>query len=124
METVSPNIYVNDLQATIDFYSNLGFKVITTVPPEGEPIFALMMNGGVTFMFQTFASLGDTLPEIPLQTGAPILLYVNMKGVRKFHDEIKDKVSIHRGLEVTFYGATEFSVLDNNGILLTFAEDE
>jgi len=29
-----------------------------------------------------------------------------------------------KGLEKTFYGATEFSIEDNNGYLLTFAEDE
>jgi len=28
-----------------------------------------------------------------------------------------------KGLEKTFYGATEFSITDNNGFVLTFAED-
>jgi hypothetical protein len=37
---------------------------------------------------------------------------------------IKDKVTVLKGLEKTFYGATEFSILDNNGYVLTFADDE
>ncbi|RYX82633.1 hypothetical protein EON73_04210, partial [bacterium] len=45
METVSPNLYVKDLQETISFYKILGFQVITEVPDDGNPIFALMMNG-------------------------------------------------------------------------------
>jgi hypothetical protein len=37
---------------------------------------------------------------------------------------MKDKVKVVKELEITFYGATEFTILDNNGYLLTFAEDE
>jgi hypothetical protein len=33
-------------------------------------------------------------------------------------------VNVIKELEKTFYGATEFSIEDNNGYLLTFAEDE
>jgi hypothetical protein len=33
-------------------------------------------------------------------------------------------VKVIKGLEKTFYGATEFSILDNNGYILTFAENE
>jgi hypothetical protein len=29
-----------------------------------------------------------------------------------------------KGIEKAFYGATEFSIEDNNGYLITFAEDE
>lgn len=54
METVSPNLYVKDLQETISFYQILGFQVITVVPDNSNPVFALMMNGGVTFMFSNF----------------------------------------------------------------------
>jgi hypothetical protein len=31
---------------------------------------------------------------------------------------------IVKGIEKTFYGATEFSIQDINGYILTFAEDE
>jgi uncharacterized glyoxalase superfamily protein PhnB len=126
METVSPNIFVNDLPATIAFYKLLRFEVITTVPAEsGEgDQFALMMNGKTTFMFQTFRSIGETLPFIPRTGGGALLLYVKLTGIRKFYEEIKDKVTLLTGLEKTFYGATEFSLLDNNNFMLTFAEDE
>jgi len=44
--------------------------------------------------------------------------------IRNFFEQIKDNVKVVKGLEKTFYGATEFSIEDNNGYLLTFAEDE
>ncbi len=44
--------------------------------------------------------------------------------LRAFHDRIKDLVKVIKPIETTFYGATEFSVLDESGYVLTFAEDE
>jgi len=124
METVSPNLYVKDLQETISFYQILGFQVITVVPDNSNPVFALMMNGSVTFMFQTFASIENMLPVVSRQSGGSLLLYIKVKSVRQFYEDIKDKVTVLQGLETTFYGATEFSIQDNNNFMLTFAEDE
>lgn len=125
MESVSPNIFVDDLPRTIEYYQKLGFQVITSVPDEkGNMIFALMMNGTVTFMFQTFKSIENQLPSVSRQPGGSLLLYIKMKGIRSFFEKIDGKVKILSGLEKTFYGATEFSVIDPNNFVLTFAEDE
>ena len=125
METVSPNIFVHDIQATISFYELLGFEVINSVPDDsGKLIFVLMVNGSVTFMFQTFESLADSLPIVNRNNGGSLLLYVKMKGIRSFFEQVKNKVTVLTSLEKTFYGATEFSIQDNNNYLITFAEDE
>ena len=124
MDSLSPNIFVKDIDETINFYKTLGFKVAMSVPEEGDFVWVMMTCGNVSFMFQTFESLGSELPEISRQNGGSLLLYIQTKEIRKFHDEIKDKVEIIKGLEKTFYGATEFSILDNNGYVLTFAENE
>lgn len=75
-------------------------------------------------MFQTFDSLGNELPTISRQNGGSLLLYIQIKEIRKFYEEIKDKVIVIKELEKTFYGATEFSIQDINNYILTFAEDE
>ncbi|NVO10899.1 MAG: glyoxalase [Bacteroidales bacterium] len=124
MESVSPNIFVNDIKETIAFYKILGFNVNAAVPDEENPIFVLMTCGSTTFMFQTFASLGNDLPQIKRQDGGSLLLYIQIKGIRSFFETIKDKVTVLKELEKTFYGATEFSIIDNNSYILTFAEDE
>lgn len=97
---------------------------VTTVPEQGDIIWAMMTCGNVTFMFQTFESLGNDLPVISRQNGGSLLLYIQITEIIKFFDQIKDNVKVVKGLEKTFYGATEFSIEDNNGYLLTFAEDE
>ena len=124
MKSISPNIFVKDINKTIDFYKQLGFSLTTTVPEEGDFIFVMMTCGNVTFMFQTFDSLGSDLPAISRQDGGSLLLYIQTEEIRKFYDQIKDKVTIVKGLEKTFYGATEFAILDINNYILTFAEDE
>jgi uncharacterized glyoxalase superfamily protein PhnB len=125
MQTVSPNIFVYDIKSTIAYYEKLGFRVITSVPDDnGEMVFVLMMNETTTFMFQTFKSIENKLPSVSRTNGGSLLLYIQMKGIRAFFEKIKDQVAIHSGLEKTFYGATEFSVIDPNNFLLTFAEDE
>ena len=124
MQSVSPNIFVSDLNATIAFYQKLGFQLISSVPETGDYVWVMMVNSAVTFMFQTYASLGSDLPEISRKDGGSLLFYIQRKNIRKYFEEIKLRVTVIKPLEKTFYGATEFSILDNNGYVLTFAEDE
>ena len=125
MESVSPNIFVNNLPATTEYYKKLGFELVTSVPDEnGNMQFALMMNGAATFMFQTFRSIEGQLPSVSRQDGGSLLLYIKMKGIRSYFDSVSAQLPILHGLEKTFYGATEFSVVDPNNFILTFAEDE
>ena len=125
MESLSPNIFTHNMAETIALYQALGFKVTMSVPESGDDlVWAMMVNGSVTFMFQTYASLADELPEISRNKGGSLLLYIDVKNIREFFESIKDKVKVLKGLEKTFYGATEFSILDNNSYVLTFAEHE
>lgn len=149
MDSLSPNLFVTDIRATIEFYKLLGFHIVMSVPGEGEGelVWAMAVCGNVTIMFQTIQSLGDTLPQItrpqpasqePASGASPelaphgevsrgggaFLLYIKVKDIRAFFESIESKVQVIHGLEKTFYGATEFSIVDNNNFVLTFAEDE
>jgi uncharacterized glyoxalase superfamily protein PhnB len=124
METLSPNIFVRDINQTIEFYKVLGFELTAAVPEQGDPVWAMMGCGKVTFMFQSFASLAGKLPDISRQDGGSLLFYIGIKNIRTFFERIKDKVTVLTELEKTFYGATEFSIRDINNYVLTFAEDE
>ena len=133
MDSLSPNLFVKDIRATIEFYKLIGFHLIMSVPGEAEPapgeaqpelVWAMVSSGNVSFMFQTFQSLGEELPQISRQDGGSLLFYIKIQKIRTFFDSIRDKVTVVKGLEKTFYGATEFSITDPNNYLLTFAEDE
>ncbi|MDP4150912.1 MAG: VOC family protein [Bacteroidota bacterium] len=130
MDSLAPNLFVKDMAATIAFYKQLGFQLIMSVPDDAEAnggkdlVWAMMVCGQVTMMFQTFQSLGETLPQISRKDGGSLLLYINLRKIHEFYEKIKDKVQVVAGLNKTFYGATEFSILDNNNYVLTFAEHE
>ena len=126
MDSLSPNLFVKDIRATLDFYKLLGFSLTMSVPAESEDdlVWALVTNGKVTIMFQSFKSIGDTLPQIKRQEGGPLLFYIKVQRIREFFESIREKTTLVHGLQKTFYGATEFSILDINDFMLTFAEDE
>ncbi len=126
MESLSPNLFVRDMPQTLNFYRQLGFETVHTVPPDSgdNVVWAMMTCGQVAIMFQTFDSLGDELPAISRQNGGSLLFYIKIKNIRAFFEQVKSIITVLKELETTFYGATEFSIADNNGYVLTFAEDE
>lgn len=124
MKTLTANIFVKDMSKTLEFYKTLGFDLNMRVPDEGEIIWCMMTCGKVNLMFQTFESLGDEIPDISRKDGGSLLLYILVENISDLHSRIKDKVKIIKDLEKTFYGATEFSIVDCNGYVLTFAENK
>lgn len=83
----------------------------------------MMSCENVTFMFQTFDRQGDDIPQISRKDGGSLLFYIQIKEIQTFYEKIKDRVKVIKGLERAFYGATEFSIQDLNGFILTFAEN-
>ncbi len=55
MESVSPNIFVKNINRTIEFIqTSKDFQLLATVPEEGDYIFfAMMQCGNVTLYVQT-----------------------------------------------------------------------
>ena len=124
MDSISPNIFVKDMNKAIKFYQSIGFKTVMSVPEKGDFVWVMMSCGNVNFMFQTFEGLGSELLAISRQDGGSLLLYIQTKEVEALYNRIKNKAPIVKGLEKTFYGATEFAILDVNNYVITFAEYE
>jgi len=124
METLTPNFFVHNINETVRFYERLGFRETARVPESGDVIWLMMQCGDVNIMMQTFESLGDKLRMVNRTNGGSLLLYIKTKNIRSLYNQLTGDPCVVTALEKTFYGATEFSVLDNNNYLLTFAEDE
>jgi hypothetical protein len=109
MESLSPNIFTNDIKNTVAFYQLLGFNITMSVPEEGdELVWAMMVNGSVTVMLQTFESLADELPEISRNAGGSLLLYINVTAIRDFFESIKDLVPVLKGWKLLFMALPNF----------------
>ncbi len=124
MQSLTPNFFVHSISETQQFYERLGFRETARVPESGEVVWLMMQCGAVSVMMQSFKSLGDNLPTINRANGGSLLLYIKTSNVRGLYDQLLGDPCVVTTLEKTFYGATEFSIRDNNNYLLTFAEDE
>ena len=124
MESLTPNIYVQNVADTLAFYQLLGFTPVVTVPENSsDPVWAMVQNGSVNLMFESFSNIEGKLPEISREPGGSLLLYIKVKDIKGLLESIKDKVTVLHGLTTTFYGATEFSIKDLNNYVITFAEN-
>ena len=125
-QTLSPNIGVKSVDETVQFYTEtLGFNLIMSVPaPTGSLQWAMVANGGTTFMFQEMDNLTEEYPQL---AGRPVLgimtFYVKMKGMQTLYEKLQGTESIAKEMHKTFYGADEFAIFDNNGHILTITED-
>lgn len=123
-QKLTPNMMVDNVDETVDFYRNvLGFDLVMTVPENGPFDWALMKRGTVEVMFQTRASLTEALPlfkERPL--GGALTFYIDMRGVEALYEQVRSQVTVVQDLQTTFYGTREFAIEDCNGFILTFAE--
>jgi lactoylglutathione lyase len=124
MKSLSPNLMVNDVTETLDFYINvLGFVKIATVPESGKLDWGMVQNGTVTFMFQESKNIKTEYPQLEkFQHGGGLTFYINVTNVQQVFDSVKGKVKIAKEMHKTFYGATDFAIEDNNGYIITFSQ--
>lgn len=124
LESLTPNIMVKDVNATLDYYtSKLGFKLIDTNPEFGQYEWGYVMLDNVGMMFQEEKSLKTEYNEIePLKVGGALTFYIRIKNINSYYNQISKKANIIKPMNKTFYGTNEFAVMDLNGFILTFSE--
>lgn len=130
MKNLAPNLMVADVNKTAEFYQQVfGFQVIEKVPDMAEPDsgkwqFAILHLGGVTIMLQNQRTLIEDIPSFANQPiGGTMTLYIDVEDVRSLFEKVKSHVTLFKeGLYETFYGTTEFTMVDPNGYILTFAQ--
>jgi uncharacterized glyoxalase superfamily protein PhnB len=124
-QSLSPNVVVDDVNQTVDYYTqNLGFKYITSVPESGKYNWAMVMRDGVTLMFQSLPSIQEDLPELLItKKGSMGTFFIEVQSIDTLYKQVKGKVDIVGEMRTTFYGKKEFTIKDLNGYFLMFAED-
>ena len=131
---LTSNMMVEDVNRTVDFYSDvLGFEFVMGVPEntqeivtaiqEGQTLgFAIVKCGAVEMMFQAKESMAEEIPEFRgINVGASLTFYIEVEDAKGLYTKLKDKVTIIKEMQTTFYGKQEFYIRDCNGYILTFA---
>jgi uncharacterized glyoxalase superfamily protein PhnB len=120
--SVTPVLVVKDVQATLKYYKkHFSFLSQGEIPGHNKSDWAVIYDSAVIFMLQSLSSFGRR--DWPPSGGATF--YVTVRNIRAIYAKLeKTKTKIIEPLILKSYGATEFSIEDCNGYVLTFAEYE
>ncbi len=126
ISALTPNLMVDDMPTALAFYRDtLGFEVIDTAPPVGEPVWAQTRAGGASIMLQTRASLSEELPELRERPiGATQTLFITVEDgatLDALYQRAHEAEAVIKEPYTTPYGAREFCLRDPEGYLLVFA---
>ncbi|TAE03867.1 MAG: bleomycin resistance family protein [Bacteroidetes bacterium] len=124
-QSLTPNLLVTDVNATIDFYKqNFGFEIQMFYPETGNLVWAMIAKDNIAIMIQEKESILGEYPELKNRTlGGSQTFYINVVGIEEIYAKLtQNGVSILIELRKTVYDAKEFAIKDLNGYILTFAQ--
>lgn len=123
LKSLTPNLMVDDVDATIAFYRDtLGFTVTATVPDASPYVWASLKSGEVEIMAQARHSLEEELPQLVGKSlGATLTLYIGVDDADALHSAIQGRATIIKAPMTAPYGAREFYAQDPNGYILGFS---
>jgi len=136
MKAIIPNLAVKSIEETVKYYQdNFGFELQMAVDSlhdgfdekieEGkEYIWAMVVNGESSFMFQKDSSIKEDIGIFYENIGASLTFYIEIEDVEQLYNKIKSKVEIIKHISITWYGQKEFYVKDCNGYILGFASKD
>jgi uncharacterized glyoxalase superfamily protein PhnB len=123
VQRITPVLFVKEIEPVLRFWvDHLGFAKTIEVPHGNNLGFVALSKGATEVMYQTFASLGEDMPQIltAAQKG-PTFLYIQVDDL----DAVKAALEgskIVQPERTAFYGMREVGYQDPAGHFITFAQ--
>lgn len=115
-ERIVPMIHVPDVRVTVDWYVDIGFKIVDTYDDGGDGLsFAILKLGSSEVMFNQGG-------QSSTQRRREVDLYIYTEILDELFDRLKDRVEVVEPPHDQFYGMREFIIRDINGFWITFAQ--
>jgi catechol 2,3-dioxygenase-like lactoylglutathione lyase family enzyme len=117
-QSMVPMLNVPDVQRTIEWYAELGFRVVKATRGAGadrRPNWAWLSRGEIHLMINA----GDTTTAGQRHE---VQLYILTEDVDAEYELLKDRVPVQAKLSETFYGMKEFLIEDINGFSICFGQ--
>jgi len=85
MKSLSPNLMVNDINKTLQFYTEvLGFTQIAAVPESGRFVWGMVKSGTIIFMFQQTDSIKEEYPSLQnFERGGGLSFYISVSNLQQ-----------------------------------------
>ena len=113
---VVPMIHVPNVQATVDWYKDIGFTVTSSFDDDGEMNWALLSLDDSELMFNAGGQPSSS-------DRREVDLYVRAENVDDLYRRLKDRADVVEGIHNTFYGMREFVIRDPNRFWVTFGQE-
>jgi uncharacterized glyoxalase superfamily protein PhnB len=122
VKRITPVLFVNAIEPILPFWvDRLGFAKTIEVPHGDKLGFVALQHGQTEIMYQTFASLGDDMPQIlDAAKKGPTFLYIEIDDLDAVKTALKN-TKITQPERTAFYGMREIGYQDPAGHYLTFA---
>lgn len=124
---VAPMFIVEDVDEVVAYYQNLFDIKIQYILPETPPTeWVSLVIGDIELMFWQHRAAQREYPDITL-TSTPaqnFILYIYVKDIDTFYQQIKDRATLIMPLKTQPYGAKEFTIQDQYHQIFTFAQLE
>lgn len=123
MQSLTPVIFVEEIEPNLPFWYNLGFEKTIEVPEAGKLGFVALQNGSVEVMYQSRASIQGDLPDFAIGTfeRSGACYYVHVSALDELLPKLSE-VEIVVPERHTFYGAREVGVRAPCKSVFIFAE--
>jgi len=122
LKRLTPNLYTDDVESCVNFWvDRLHFEKTVEVPGDGgRLVFAALQKGDFELMYGTYASLEKDINAGSYRRGTSFL-FIEVDDLDSVQDAMQGApmvLPVHK----TFYGASEFTIKDPAGHLITFAQ--
>jgi uncharacterized glyoxalase superfamily protein PhnB len=123
MKRITPVLFVQEIELVLPFWVDaLGFEKTIEVPHGDKLGFAALQKDGTEVMYQTYASLGEDMPQITeAAKKGPTFLYIEVDNLDAIHAALK-KYRVSMPERAAFYGMREVGIQDPAGHYITFAQ--
>lgn len=123
MKRITPVLFVKEIEPVLPFWVDaLGFEKTIEVPQGDKLGFAALQKDGTEVMYQSYASLGEDMPEVAeAAKKGPTFLYIEVDNLDAVHAALK-KYKVTMPERTAFYGMREVGIQDPAGHYITFAQ--
>lgn len=124
IDALEPELLVENVEETCTFYTQfLKAEIIDTEKEHDKWVWAKVDLGkGVSLSFKDHEKIVKEYSFFPKTVGGTISLCFSIHEISELFHSIKGHVKIVNPLHKTDCQLMEFSILDNNGYILTFLE--
>jgi uncharacterized glyoxalase superfamily protein PhnB len=127
LKNLIPLLNVSDIEASLEFYREaLDFKVVSNPEAVKDWHWATIRSGWTEIMLSQTESPPEPITVVDPHTNTtwPVIFYFYPDDVARLYAQVIARGYQPTPLQVTIYGMREFSLVDPDGHMLSFGQDE